>query len=211
MNDANLIHPSVGRFHGLIDRYGTAEERERGRKAADEMLEMLNVFPGSRVLRLEEMTLPSILIARAENVARRRHVRVARFALSNKMGFTRTFEDELRSVEGEFAACIFCDLPFNHEITPQAARARGNLGHGVSAHVARPGNYSLVVNEKEPAARRMVSILTVAEHTYRFAGWIRAGHAQQPAYQRHFNRNGVESNPYFVPVSQLHPPQTWAS
>lgn len=204
-----MIHSSVVRELELVEKYGNEEERARVAAARAEMQAFVDAF-GGQILRLEEITLPEILVHRAKIVARRRFQRVRAFSLENKQGVKRSFPDELYCVEGEFAACICCDLPFNHLIDHQKGKRAGNLGNNVSAHVAKPGNFSLIVGEKEPDRRRMVLMQHDGPHAFKFAGWIRAGDAKQEMYQRTFVREGVTSQPYVVPSDQLNGPQTWA-
>jgi hypothetical protein len=134
----------------------------------------------------------------------------SRFAMENAHGVVRELDDEIRSAAGQYAACIMLELPFNKNIDNAEARRNGNLGSNVSAMVPRPGSYGLIVGEKEPTSRRMVLIQQTGEWTFEWIGWIRAGAAKLPQYQREFNRYGRISRPYVVPAEYLSSPRDWA-
>jgi hypothetical protein len=201
-------HQVHKRFFSLILRHGSDEEKQQ----VHETLEVMRSARGAVVEGvwepLDELTLPGFLVRKCDRVARERHQRARRFSLQNRHGIQRTLEEETRSVEGQYAACVMLDLSLG--ITDyREARASGNIGGGVSAFVPRPGNFSLFIDEAEPHQRKLFLILQDGEHTYRCGGWCRAGEFQQPEYQRAFVRNGVTSNPYVVPAEQLSQLREW--
>jgi hypothetical protein len=203
------VHPSHYRVHELLVKYGKQQDVYESYLLLAELEEMCAAVPGSSVPRVEEVWLPSILVASAKKVAQTRLGRARHFALENKHGMTRTLDDEQRSAEAQYAACIILGLPLNHKIGHAEGRSKGNLGHNISAFCPRPGSFSLIVGENVPRTRRMVLMMAEGEHRYRMRGWIRAGAAQIPEYQREFVRGGVVSRPYIVPAEYLAPVSEW--
>lgn len=209
MIGAPAIHPSHKRLYDIVMQYGTDAERDAAHDLEQLMWETTAAIPGSSWERLTELRLPEIFHHRVRALAQQRQQRARRFALENAHGVVRTLEDELRSAAGQYAACIMLDLPFNKTITHTVARATGNLGSNISAFVPKPGSFGLIVGEKEPASRRMVLIVETGEWSFEWVGWLRAGEAQHPQYQREFVRAGYVSRPYIVPTEYLSPPRAW--
>lgn len=206
-----MIHESHYRLHQLTLKYGDEDEREQAHETLsvmEAMAETLEREVGS-FGRMEEVQLPGFLARRCVEIAKVRHGRVRRFTLRNQHGMTRTVEDEIRSTEAQYAASLIFDLPFNFSITEQQALRGGNLGGGISAFCPRPGNFSLLVGEKEPKSRRMILMWEQGPHRYLCAGWTQADRVQVPDFQRRFNRNGVLSEPYVVPSDYLRPVSEW--
>jgi hypothetical protein len=197
------------RFFTLINRHGTDEEKQ----AAAETMRTLMMFkqeePTLTLEPMDEVILPGFLANRCVRIATERQGRARRFSLDNKHGAIRTYEEELRSVEAQHAACLMLGLEFGAAATHQAAKAHGNLGSNMSAHCPRPGSFGLIVGEKEPPIRSFFLIYEEGTLRYRCAGWVRAGLVQTPEYQRTFHRGNVVSRPYMVPSEQLSPLRTW--
>jgi hypothetical protein len=204
-----MIHDTHYRLHQLTLRYGDMEEQREAHEILSVMESMVETIDGSSFERLGEVKLPGFLARRCAEIARARQGRSRRFSLQNQHGVQRTLEDEIRSAEAQYACCLILDLPFNHRITESEARARGNLGGGISAFCPRPGRFSLLVGEKEPDARRMVLMLEKGPHQYELRGWIRAGEAKQEKFQVEFHRDGVVSKPYVVPAEFLATLAAW--
>jgi len=196
---------TILRYHQLLDRYGTEEERALNREMVEACAQMWrDAPPGSLWEPMSEVYMPGFLRDRARRVARERHERAARYFRDRK-GARRTLEQETHSVLGQYAAALILGLSLNAVTSEGEARKYGNLGSNVSAFIPRAGSYHLIVGEKEPPSRTMVLIYEVTDTTFSCPGWILAAQGKQPEWQRRFVRNGVESNPYLVPPDALWP------
>jgi hypothetical protein len=215
MNITPLVHPTHTRMHQLTMRYGTDSEKAESQQTIAFMDEFTTLaeelWPGGRWLPATEIVLPKIFDAQCRKVAAERQKRVRRFSLDNKHGAPRTMEEEVRVAKGQYAACLMLEMPFNKYITHSVAKARGNLGFGVSAFVPQPGRYNLFIGEDTPSSRLMVLILDHGNDRFGFAGWIRAGAAMDDKYRREFVRDGVVSHPFVVPIDYLSAPETWVT
>lgn len=208
MADPALAHR---RLAELVVRHGTEEEKSALASEMRLMWEMTTTFDGEWCP-MEGVTLPGFLQHRARQTARSRHARAQRWSLSNQHGMLRTMGDEVRSAMAQMALVIMLGIPFdevpkNHA----AAKKNGNIGRGISAHIPKPGSYGLIVGEKEPANRQMFLIeeSASADNTFLLRGWIRAGVAMKPGFQKTFTRDGVVSKPYVVPTEFLSSAEDW--
>lgn len=202
-------HDTHRRFFQMVLRHGTEAEKAEVKETMRILVQMRREEPTSFLYPMEKIVLPSFLIERSERVARARQARAKRFSLNNKHGVRRTLEEEIRTVEGQTAACLMLGMPIGEAATEQDSRRSGNLGGNLSAFVPRLGHYNLIVGEKEPPGRVFFLIVPETDHTYSWPGWIRAGEVQKDEFQRTYIRNGVTSNPFFVPADYLSKPKSW--
>lgn len=203
------VHETHQRLFRLLIQHGTEEEKRAAKEASETMLVWRESFPGSSWEPIEEVTLPSFLIGRCVRVAKERQASARRFSLENKHGVRRTLEEETRSVQGQYAACLMLGLEFGAAHSHRSAKAHGNLGAGLSSFTPSPGNYGLVIGEKEPPARRFFLVAETGTNTFACGGWVRVGEVARDEYQRTFVRDGVSSHPYIVPPDMLHPLREW--
>jgi hypothetical protein len=205
------IRETYMRYFQLLLRHGTEEEQAAARETMEIMTLAKEQHPEGSWEPLDYVILPEALVERAKGLAKHRQNLARQFKLHNQHGVVRDIEDERRSVEGQYAAALMLGLPFGDRLTHQSANAHGNLGENCSAFVPSPGNFNLLIREKEKRRRHVFLILHDGGHSYRCAGWCRAGEYMLPEYQIEFVRNGVKAHPFLVPPDYLSPIRTWWS
>lgn len=207
------IHQTHQRLFQLIFRHGTEAEQVSAREALEQMREVRQVFADGAWEPMEQVTLPSFLVAKCKRVAVERQGRAKRFSLENKHGVTRTLEEEVRSVEAQTACALILGLPLFAVPNHAAGKAHGNVGSNVSAFCPRPGSYQLIIGEKEPPTRQFFLMHVDGGASYRCEGWIRAGLGMRDEFQKTYTRDVGNvthvSRPYVVPTDMLSPVREW--
>lgn len=209
MTDVVPIRETHHRYLQLLIQQGTPEEKQAAIETLTVMREAKLAHPEGTWEPMESLTLPQVLIERADRVGRRRHAEARKWRLRDKDGIMRSLDEEIRTVEGQYAACLILGLPFGDKLTHMSAKKVGNLGSNCSAHTPRYGNFNLLIRETEKRARRMFLMVWEGDHSYRCLGWGRAGEFMLPEYQREFVRDGHTAHPFIVPSSMLSPLRSW--
>lgn len=197
------------RYLELVARHGTDSEKQL---VADTLREVRRVVLELRDAGVEytwepmtEIIMPDVLVDRAIRVAHAR-IEQAKKYLEDKEGAVRNEDNEIRSVLGQYAACLIMGINFDDvPRTANAGRAHGNIGSNLSAFIPNPGSYQLIVGVKEDPARRMILIHQLSTKVFACPGWFRAGDAQTRDFAKTNVRNGVESRFFIVPASLMRP------
>jgi hypothetical protein len=204
------------RYFELIDRYGTASERQAAIETMRLMKEVREAAgEGARWGPMEEVVLPEFLVSKATREAGARHRRATGFHLHDKFGVRRSLDEEIRTTKAQFAAVLmigshFEDLPANHA----AGKKSGNLGKGRSVLCPKEGNFGVLVTQDEKPSRLIFVVDDEGEDRFAMAGYVRAGEMMLDKWEKSFVRkdaegNDVPSHPWIGPREMLLPLDAW--